>query len=67
VEKNSHSMHFIIIGSGGYFAYDTLVCIYYNLYDFWLVMHHLTTLIAYAASVHTQFSGKFVIGKKINI
>ena len=45
-QKNTNSMSFIMIGSAGYFSYDLIVCLYFKLYDFWLVLHHFASIAA---------------------
>ena len=59
-------MHFIMIVSGGYFTYDLVSCLYYDLYDFWLVMHHAGSIIAYTASIMTQYSGSIAIRNSVS-
>lgn len=34
--------------SSAYMAYDILICIYYELYDHWLVFHHFVSVLAFA-------------------
>jgi hypothetical protein len=54
-------MIFIMIVSGAYFTYDLFVCLYYDLYDFWLVMHHMASILAYMASIMSQYTGTIAI------
>lgn len=52
----------MLLTHSGYFAYDTVVCIYYNLYDSWLIFHHITTLLTLITSIFQGVSGTLIMG-----
>ncbi|KAM3143498.1 hypothetical protein pb186bvf_004260 [Paramecium bursaria] len=60
-QKNSYEIQLTMLISSGYFLYDVLVCIYNDLYDYWLVFHHIVSLVAFAQSLITRQNGVFII------
>lgn len=55
-----------MIVSGAYFTYDLVVCLYYDLYDLWLILHHFASMMAYTTSIVTQYSGTIAISKSVS-
>ncbi|CAD8124358.1 unnamed protein product [Paramecium sonneborni] len=60
-EMNSIEMQFIMIVSAGYFAYDVIICTYFDLYDYWLIFHHIISLMAVGESILNQKYGHIII------
>lgn len=62
---------FIMIMSCSYFIYDTIACIYFNIYDSKLLIHHLFVIIGYISAYRNEFGAKvgilgLVIGESSN-
>lgn len=54
-------MQFVMIVSSGYFAYDVIICTYFELYDYWLIFHHIISLMAFGESVLSGEYGHIII------
>ena len=59
---NTNEHQFIIIISISYFVYDLLNCIYYDLCDLPLILHHSLAVFGYSSSVYTKYGGGTVMG-----
>ncbi|CAD8206269.1 unnamed protein product [Paramecium octaurelia] len=60
-EMNSSEMQFVMIVSAGYFAYDVIICTYFDLYDYWLIFHHVISLMAFGESILYKKYGHIII------
>lgn len=56
-EKNTNEVNFVIISSASYFTYDLFACIYYNLFDFGLLIHHGSATMGYLINIVSKFGG----------
>jgi len=54
--NNSGVQHFVLLASMGYFIYDLFACIYYNIWDRALVIHHFLCIFGYLVSEYTGTS-----------
>jgi len=59
---NTPLQHIIILTSGGYVIYDTLACIYYDIFDMGLVIHHSMVLFGYWACQFYGYSSEGLTG-----
>jgi hypothetical protein len=54
---NTFESNILIITSMSYFAYDFLACLYYDLSDTGLVVHHTTALVGYSFVLLSRIGG----------
>ena len=54
-------MQLVMIICAGYFAYDVIICTYFDLYDYWLIFHHIISVMAFGQSVWCKQYGHVII------
>jgi hypothetical protein len=62
-EANFPEHHYLIILSMSYFLYDLLACVYYDLEDMPLFLHHGLVFAGYFSSIYTGYGGSSCISK----
>lgn len=63
-EPISNFQHFLILVSMSYFTYDLLACMYYDLTDAGLYIHHLLVIFGYVMDELYGYGGTETLSKK---